>query len=279
MDESQNDTEFEVSSYTQVPRVDAATMLAMASQLVSAAPTKLSAAAKQSLTRVRTTKEGLQLAWGLRAELDPTIRARPIDLLADNGWGRFYARLDAYAGLPAELYPKAGRAAELRDLLFPEGLTFLTFKYTAQWAEMERRLQRIDGEPGGEKLAKELDELCGPDFLKEVRRTQAMYGEAIGATQKKAARPPQPSLAEPLRALHQALTAYCIQLVAMYLAGDAKTLTAVRAALRPIDEHRDSRAQAARRTGRPPEQPTPPAPPASDNPQSPEPAQPTASPT
>ena len=56
-----------------------------------------------------------------------------------------------------------------------------------------------------------------------------------------------PSVSEPLRALHRAITAYSLQLVALYLESETSEATrdAIRAALRPLD---DLRASASRPT-------------------------------
>ncbi len=56
--------------------------------------------------------------------------------------------------------------------LFREGLSFLKLPYHEEWAEREKRLQRIDAEG----LCKDLDALAGKDFLDAVRGAHERYG-------------------------------------------------------------------------------------------------------
>jgi hypothetical protein len=116
--------------------------------------------------------------------------------------------------------------------LFPEGLTFLQLAYNAEWAESQQRIARIDKD----NLAGEIEELAGPEFLAEVRKAHDNYGRVLGIT--KAAKGNEPSnLIDPLRAVGKAIVQYALKLAGM--AGDSeKSLQMVRAALRPIDDHR-----------------------------------------
>lgn len=120
----------------------------------------------------------LQSAWAANVAKGPAGARRPADMAVDNAWAALEGRLASFARLPLEQYPKAKRAAELLDLLFHDGLTFLQLAYAEEWAESEQRLKMIDAQ----KLEADIDALAGPEFLAEVRRTHALYGKALGIT-------------------------------------------------------------------------------------------------
>lgn len=245
--------DFDPSLYTRMPRFDVAAGITLSRQILAALPGRPPAPLKRCAERLGHETETLQRVWREREAEAATTDPRPIDTMADNAWRNLHDRLSAYAGLPSELYPEAGRAAELTAVLFPEGLSFLKLDYSSQWAESERRLQHI----GAEKLETEVNKLAGAAFLTEVRRCHVLYGDAIGVSKPKERRSPIP-LSEPLRTMTQALIALCAQLVALYYEGDSDHRAEVRSSLRPID---DFRAAALRRArgGNPPA-PIPPVP-------------------
>ena len=110
-------------------------------------------------------------------ERRPTAHGRsPVaDARVDNGWGALLDRLEAYAALPVATFPKAARARLLVDLISPDR-AWLNLSFAAQWAESNKRIQRIDDEG----LAADIDALAGKEFLVEVRSAHAEYGAALG---------------------------------------------------------------------------------------------------
>ena len=170
--------------------------------------------------------------------------------------GAIRQRLEAWALLPVEQFPPAARAAELGTLLFPEGLGFLTLPYIEQLAAMELLLARIHEE----KLAADLDALCGPEFLANLRAILPRYRAMVqGGLQRL---DDAANLQEHRRKLSAAIVDYATKVAALYDEEDPKSLDRIRRALRPIDA---LRAQLTRRpsTGEPapaPAAPTPPAP-------------------
>jgi len=111
--------------------------------------------------------------------------------------------------------------------------------YASQWAEQNKRLTKVDALA----FAPELDELCGPEFLAEIRRTHALYGQALGITSPAEA-PLAAKIGEPLSDLRRVIGQYMRKLAAMAEDSD-ESLAVARRALAPIDE---LRAAAGRRS-------------------------------
>ena len=231
---------FDPSNYSRAPHCDAATGVALAVALLSAMPKNVPEDVRKCARKVRTCTLALQKAWAEEPARSPA--RRPADAACDNAWSCTHGRLSSYAYLPVDTWPKAERAAELVTLLFREGLTFLRLPFAAQWAEQERRLTIVD-KLG---LASELDDLCGPEFLAEIRRTHTLYGQVLGITAPTET-PLVAKVGEPLRDLQRVIGQYMRKLAAMAEDSDDSLAIALRA-LAPIDE---LRAAAMRRSTSP----------------------------
>jgi hypothetical protein len=225
---------FDVSIYARAPKLDVASGVALSIQLLATVPVKPVPAVKKAAQKLRKATIKLQGAWKERDRIEKPADPRPVDTMADAAMGRLVRRVDGYAGLPADRYPLALRAGEIMVTLFPD-LEFLQADYNSQWAETQKRIERIDEEG----FANDIDRIAGSEFLAEVRRIHAIYGVAIGVTQarEKAA---VPGLAEPLRDLSATIAAYAIQLAAVYMDADTddSMRRAVRTALAPMDDYR-----------------------------------------
>lgn len=232
--------DFDPTPYVRPPELDVASGVALGVSLLSAMPKEASENVRKAARRLRAATVELQDAWSANGRGDATIDKRPADIRVDKAWGALYSRLDAYASLPSDENPKAKRAAELLDLIYPDGLQFLTLPYNAEWAEGEKRLKLIEDE----ELAADLNELAGPEFLAEVKKAHKLYGDAIGITRPAGEGPV--NLVDPLRALGRAITQYSLQVVATVDESQASISTA-KGALKPID---DTRADAAHRVAR-----------------------------
>ena len=231
---------FDPSNYARAPHFDAATGVALGVALLSALPKNVPEDIRKCARKVRASTLALQKAW---SEEPPRPRnKRPVDAACDNAWSCGHGRLSCYASLPADLWPKAERAAELLTLLFADGLAFLCLPFAAQWAEQERRLAMIDQL----ELAPALDDLCGPEFLAEIRRTHTLYGQVLGITSP-ARTPFAAKVGEPLRELQRIIGQYMRKLAAMAEDSDESLAMALQA-LAPIDE---LRAAAMRRAASP----------------------------
>src|SRR5262249_4899345 len=157
---------------------------------------------------------------------------RKADTATDNAWSAVQRRLAAYGQLPVDRYPEAARAQEIDDLIFPDGLRFLTLPWKTQWAEGDKRLKQID--EGG--LAADIDRLAGSVFLAEVRRTHDEYGIALGIETPLAEAESPANVGEPLLELRRDLKRYALQIIATADADNPATIEAAEKALAPIEE-------------------------------------------
>lgn len=231
-------SDFDPALYTRVPNLDVPSLIALARQVLAVAPARPGAALKKSLQELRAATSTLEAAYREHLSAPAGQDSRPVDQAADNAWACVYARLDSYAALPVEHYPRAREASELLRKLFPEGLSFVKLEYGAQWTEAEQRLQLIKQE----RLTAALEALIGPEFVAELHRCHALYTAMIGVAQPKKGRQKLPDLRALRLGAQQALTAHTIQLLAVHLAGDPKQQEAIRPAFAAIDAYRDKTA-------------------------------------
>ncbi len=237
---------FDPSPYTRAPLLNVASAVTLGTALLAALPKKPEARIAKAAKRLQAAVAELQQVW---KESDAKVEAddsRSADQAIDNAYANLFARLQAYAALDSEHHPRANRAAELASVLFPTGLAFLKLPYAEEWAESQKRLDRVESDG----LAKELDELAGKEFLAEVRRLHIAYGVAIGVTQAKkmpateAAKP-----GEPLRKVAQAVVLYASQVSSLYDPDEPETLDLIRRCLAPIDDLRQAQARRSSATG------------------------------
>jgi hypothetical protein len=241
--------DFDPTPYVRPPVLDVASGVALGVALLTALPKEAPENVRRAAKKLRSATVDLQQAWGATGRSAP-MEKRPADIRVDKAWGALYSRLDAYASLPAGEHKRAKRAAELLDLIYPDGLQFLTLPYSAEWAEGEKRLRLIEDD----ELAEDLDALAGPEFLAEVRKAHKLYGEAIGIT-KPSGEAKRVNLVDPLRALGRAITQYALQVIAMVDDEKAESVEVVKRALRPIDDHRTDAAHRVARADKEDEPP------------------------
>lgn len=244
---------FDPTPYTRPPVLDVQTAIAVGTALANAAPTDLASEGKKLLGRVKKKTAALAARFAL-----PGMHkdARASDTVIDRAWGALYDRLDAYARLPVAVYPKAARALELREAIFPnESLVFLTLIFLAEWAESDKRLKQIDHDG----LQNDLDGLCGKEFLENVRVAHAAYGEVLGVT--KPGQAVDTKLAEEFAAVKKAIGKYSFHLASLADDDEPETVARVQAALLPLDEHRAAQARRNAAGGQPAPVPPPVVPP------------------
>lgn len=222
--------DFDPTPYVRPPVLDVASGVALGVALLHALPKEAPDGVRKAARRLRQTTVDLQEAWAASGRSMPGSKG-PADVRVDKAWAALHARLESYAALPWDEYPMARRAAELVDLVYPDGLQFLTLPYKVEWAEGEKRLRQIvEGE-----LSEDINAIAGPEFLAEVRKAHTLYGEALGVTRPEGGEPV--NLVDPLRALGKAITQYSLQVIAMDDETQA-SVEAIKTALQPIDEHR-----------------------------------------
>lgn len=229
--------EFDASPYVRPPILDVASGVALGIALLSAAPKPAPETIKKAAQKVHKETVALQAAWAKSDAQPAPVDKRKADMRIDNAWAIFLDRLEAYASLPVADFPKAARARELVDTLAKDR-EWLKAPYEAEWAQSEKRLNRIDDEG----LAADLDTLAGPEFLKEVRAAHKGYGVALGVT-KAAVEAPEVNLADPLRALARAIGRYGVAVAGTVDDDKPATIAAARKALRPIDDFREAQAR------------------------------------
>jgi hypothetical protein len=235
-------TDFDPSAYVRPPAFDVAWGVSLAHALVKNAPRGAPATVAAAARTMRSRAVELQAVWAAQTQAAPsgTTDRRHADQVVDNAWLVLHDRLDAYARLPHDDYPLAARAAELRAMIFSKGTSFINLPMEAEWAEGQRMLDVIDFQ----NLAADLDRACGPEFLAHLRQAHTSYGEVLGRTQRLPDAPAKPEgLQQPLRALALGIRDYALQLSA-WAVSDPASVPAVKAALRPMDEHRARRARA-----------------------------------
>lgn len=223
-------------SYIRIPNLDVAGGLSLAKTMLLLAPKSSSSAVRKAASAVENAVVALEGKWTRQVELSRDLR--PWARRSAAAWSAVRDRLATYESF-AEGNSERIRAMKIHDLLFGEGLDFLTLTFPRQHAESERRIKRID-ERG---LAKELEQLVGARFVAALRAAHQAFGDVLGIS--KPVVPATPVfVVEELRALTDAISEYALQLLAL-ASNDPEKREAVAIALSPIDEFR---AAAARRT-------------------------------
>ena len=236
---------FDPSLYNNAPQITLSTGITLARSLVKLAPKNAGPLVKKAVKKLSAAADSAQDKLADRQrELGAVSEedARGIDNEADGSWGALRDRLSAYATLPDDRFPRAARAASLLTTLFGDGgLTFLQSKYDAQLAVMDTLLKRIDADG----LAKEIDELAGPEFLSQIRHVHPRYEAMVHGRLRRESGSGQ-NLLEEVRALRQAILYYASMVSGTVDEDDPRTAAAAEEALRPIVTFR---AQNTRRGG------------------------------
>jgi len=236
---------FDPSLYTRPPVISLLNGITLARALAVAAPKELPPQVHKAAQKLLSVAGSAEEAGADRQRSlggGGDRGSADVDLLADRGWGALRGRLESYAQLPADRYKKAPRSQELLGTLFPEGLTFTKRTYSEQAAAMRLLLKRIEEE----KLESDLNEICGPEFLANVRYIQPLYESMVQATLERATT--SENLLLHIRGLAQAIVEYATKVAATVDSDDPSTLEPARRALRPLDIHRE---QTTRRNAQP----------------------------
>lgn len=227
---------FTLTDLVQLPRLDAASAVALVRTLLTLADDKKKlppgvAQAKKRLGVVhKEVAEALtkRLSVGL---IDPQ-RARLADRGEDLAFSALFDFLTGWSKLPAPSKQSA-IAHHLLTALFPAGLRFTLLGFQQEWAECQARLDRIDREG----LAAQLKLLGGEPFLDNLRAAHKEYGEALGVTLARTdAAPPTAVVKEPLVRLQDALRKYVLQVIAQVEESDATSAQLAKDLLAPLSE-------------------------------------------
>lgn len=250
--------QIDFSLYTRVPVFSLSEGIALARALVTACPPGMSGPAKKVLEKLKSRADDAQSALVERQRENSSVSgedSRGLDQEMDNCWGGLRQRLEGYAALPRSV-ARSARAAEVLQKIFgDEGMGFLKESYAAQLTTMQALLQRIDED----KLAKELDALCGPEFLEQIRLLMPRYERMVhGQFQRDAIA--GPNLLSHRRQLGRAIITYATAVCATVDEDDGSSVSRAAVALRPLDVFRESINSRRPRGGEEPEpapEPTP----------------------
>ena len=247
---------FDAGQYVRAPVLNIASAISLGQALCKRCPTDAPGNVKRSC---KLATQQAQESWTERQRLQtkqPGIsadRKREVDILTDQGFGALRQNLESHAMLPSGRSKKADRAHRLLGQLFPDGLGFLNWKYAEQLAAMEVLLGRIDSDG----LAGDIDAVCGPEFLANIRtnlldyRSMVLHAEVASL---------DVSLIESVRQVAEAVVDYAVSVCGTVDRHDPQTIRQASKLLQPIDALRE---QLQRGGGSEPS-PTPAAPTPSD---------------
>jgi len=239
---------FDPSDYVRAPIITLTSGVTLALALVDACPKTAPANVKKACKHLKTTAETArdQLAERNRALGVYTDEdSRILDNEADRAWGGFRMRIQAMAMLSAKEFPQAKRAADLDVQLFAGGMEFLKAEYGAQSTSMAAILERIESDG----LAKEIDDIAGPQFLKALRHVQPRY-EAMVKERLRRDNAIGQNLSEMTRTLQAAIVNHASKIIGTIEHDEPDTLEAARLALLPISNFRDAAAGRAQRAAK-----------------------------
>ena len=229
--------DFEAQSYTTIPELDVGGLLALGTALANAVPRPLPDELRRPVKKLRAAVTALLEASAVLPKSAADREAA--DRRVDAAWEALHARLHAYDELPHDRYPEVIEARAIVATLFPDGLSFLTLPYNAEWVESDKRLRAID--EGA--MAASLDRLAGAIFLEEARQAHAAYGEALGiATMRVSLTSAQ--LVGPAETPRKAVQRYARAMVGLVDEDELITVAMAETALRPLLEAREVKAAA-----------------------------------
>jgi hypothetical protein len=234
---------FDPAPYAIAPRITIPSGVSLIKSLVTACPKPTPAFASGALANLKAAADGASAdlvdrkkKFGKVADDD----ARAIDNTADHAWRALSLRLEGWIGLPAGGERSALAAGVSQKVFAGDGLRFLTAEYPVQRTEMQARLDIIDED----KLAKDIDELCGKPFLSAVRKAQTDYDKMVDARLQRDAALGQ-NLADTGRAMQQAIVAYASKWIGSVDQGDKVSQKRAEKALRPLIQFRASQSKHA----------------------------------
>jgi hypothetical protein len=141
---------------------------------------------------------------------DPNA-APAADLWVDTTWGALYWFLKAWARLTSaggRVEERGERAKHLLEGVFSDGLRFLKLPYDQEWAETQKRLDRLH-KPD---FAEHIEAIGARPFVEAVERAFEAYSAALRKGEGKPAVAPR--LREPLAHFVAALRSYVLSVTA-----------------------------------------------------------------
>lgn len=241
--------DFDPPALARLPRLELQEALALSLRLIEAAPPSAPVAVRCALEALREARAELAgRALGIERRSRATALRWP-DGEVVLAWRALHGRLESYAQLPSDRYPKAIRAAALLATLFPTGVDFL--RESGRPGELRRRHQRLQDEG----LRRELEQVAGNEFVDEVERVMAVDRGRPSLSLTGPGGPIPDNLSGTFAMLHRSMSSYLLHLVTMHDEGNAQARMAVRVAFGPVTQlasasdgaHRTAAARPARR--------------------------------
>jgi hypothetical protein len=226
------------SQYQTNPITSVQTAPPLADAMVRAVSAAAPPAVKKAATALGQSSARLSAAGSDRQAQELVINDNAVgaDLNLDHAWAALHGRATAATLLFAEQFSQARRAQELLARLFPEGLSFLQLPYDQQLNASSTLLRRI----ADEKLAKEIDEVCGPEYLANVRACHEQYQVQLS---KAELAPQRTNLRELLREVNAGIEALVVQVLAWADPSDPPSVAGAKAILKPLDDFRAANAR------------------------------------
>jgi len=234
---------FDRTAY-DLPVMDLAEAVSLATALLAARPSKPATAVVEEAKRVTAARDRARALQKTRAGGSASVDARAYDVAMDRAWVTFVRRIQDHVELPPARRTDAADVARIYGIV--SDLSILKLNYLAEFAQIGARLDSLKRE-GLLEMARAL---AGTAFVDEVLFCHGEYGQALGLMP--AASPKAGDIVdrgEARLALVEAIAEYAVQVMAQARAGRSESWRPVAKALGPIAELRARR----KRTHRAPE--------------------------
>lgn len=229
-------------TYLTPPRVSEANAVVLTRRLINAAPDDIQPNEKKAL---RFMREGAVEIQSIATQRD---KARPEnlsdeDVSFDGSWGLFQDQVTGWLRVPGT--PKYAIAQRLKSLLFPNGITFVSYSYEDEWFESAKRLRLIDEEG----LEASITQLVHADVLPLLRRAHDAMGEGLGVGSTRVTPPDSRAMLTAVRKVAQQIASYARVLSAAVDLDDPESVKRFRSAMEPLDRHRSAYPSPSRKGG------------------------------
>lgn len=199
-----------------VPRSSAASAMALGTALITTArqEPKLPPVFVRPLKRLESECDALRTSRQLQDDT-PEAEAPDVpkaDQRLDGTMSGLHDHLvgSTKLGATPEGVERGVRAKAVLTRVFPDGLRFLTLPHREQWAETQKRLDRL-AEP---EIAEHIEALGAGPFVRDAQVAYVAYGEVLHVTKGKAKAKAPVKVREPLERVLDAVRRYVVQIAA-----------------------------------------------------------------
>jgi hypothetical protein len=232
---SQSDFSSEVVSYTGRVKIAATKAMPLALLLEKHAPDRLSILEKKKLEALRAAGAEVEKAQAERDQ-GSGVSVQPLRSNLASAYAAVDLTLAGISELPAKLGDRGERAIKLRAVLLPDGREFTRSAAYEACMYSRRVIARIEQK----KLAGEMKDLLGPEFLDAIRSATDDLAEAIGLGDSAHEIPSSTNVADALARFTTALAGYTRALSADVDENDEASRQRFLRAVAPIDQFRST---------------------------------------